>query len=67
MHFKTTAGASRARRQEAAHLQRMEGNPLDAEDEALLDMFERKGWPYDKRRAYVIARAKGLSVPDAAE
>jgi len=45
----------------------MEGNPLDAEDEALLDMFERKGWPYDKRRAYVIARAKGLSVPDAAE
>lgn len=49
------------------HLQRMEGNPFDAQDTALFEMFEREGWSYERRRAYVIAQAKGRSVPDAAE
>jgi len=57
----------KARRDEAMHLQRMEGNPFDAQDAALFEMFERKGWSYEQRRAFVIAQAKGRSVPDAAE
>jgi len=61
------AAARRARRREAMQLQRLEGNPLDDEDVALLDMFERKGWSYERRRAYIVARARGEAVPDAAE
>lgn len=59
--------ARKARREEAMHLQGMEGNPFDAEDQALFEMFDRKGWSHEQRRAYIIARAKGLTVPEAAE
>lgn len=61
------AQARKARRKEAMHLQRMEGNPFDAEDNALFEMFERKGWSHEQRRAYIIAQAKGLTVSEAAE
>ena len=38
---------------EAMHLQSMEDNPLDAQDKAMFEMFERKGWSPEKRRAYI--------------
>lgn len=49
------------------HLQRMEGNPLDAEDQAMFEMFDRKDWSHDQRRAYIISHAKSQSAPEAAE
>lgn len=61
------AAARAARGEEAVHLQHMEGNPFDAEDEAMFAMFERKGWSHEERRAYIAARAKGLVAPEAAE
>ncbi len=43
---------------EAAHLQAVENNPLDAADIAMFEMFEREGWPPEKRRAYIREQAK---------
>lgn len=59
--------ASRQRRLVAQHLQEIEGNPLDAEDIAMFEMFEREGWPHDKRRAYILERARTASLVPAAE
>jgi len=61
------AAARTAREEEAVHLQHLEGNPFDAEDEAMFAMFERKGWSHEQRRAYIAARARGLAAPEAAE
>ncbi len=58
--------AARARRLEAQHLQRIEGNPLDADDIAMFEMFEREGWSHERRREYITARARELA-PHAAE
>ena len=52
---------------EAQHLQAMESNPLDAEDKAMFKMFERKGWPPEKRRTYILEQAKAGSLVPAAE
>ena len=41
----------------AARLQEIEGNPLDAEDVALFEMFEREGWSHERRRAHILAGA----------
>ncbi len=49
------------------HLQEIEGNPLDAEDIAMFEMFEREGWSHERRRAYITAMEKRELVPDAAE
>jgi len=46
------------RRLEAMKLQEIEGNPLSYDDVAMFEMFEREGWPHDRRRAYIIAQAK---------
>ena len=46
----------RQRRLEAMNLQAIEGNPLDAEDIAMFEMFEREGWDDDRCRAYILAR-----------
>lgn len=51
---------------EAMHLQRIEGNPLDAEDIAMFAMFEREGWSHERRIAYILAHAGG-AVAHAAE
>jgi len=48
-------------RLEAMNLQAIEGNPLDAEDIALFEMFEREGWTAEQRRAHINALAKKLS------
>src|SRR6185312_8709700 len=46
---------------DAIHLQKMEGNPLDAEDIAMFEMFERERWPHERRIAYIIEHAKDKS------
>jgi hypothetical protein len=43
-------------RLEAMNLQDIEGNPFDAEDIAMFEMFEREGWDDDRCRAYILAR-----------
>jgi hypothetical protein len=54
--------ASDGRRAIAAHLQEIEGNPLDTEDIAMFEMFEREGWSHDRRRRYILARTKALAA-----
>ncbi len=49
---------ARKRRLEAMALQEIEGNPLDAEDIAIFEMFEREGWSHDRRREYLLALAR---------
>ncbi|HEY2134741.1 MAG TPA: hypothetical protein VGH49_02565 [Xanthobacteraceae bacterium] len=44
------------------NLQAIEGNPLDAEDVAMFEMFEREGWSDERCRAFILAR-----VPAAAK
>ncbi len=53
---------ARKRRLEAMVLQEIEGNPLDAEDIAMFEMFEREGWDGDRCREYILAQ-----VPVAAK
>jgi hypothetical protein len=48
--------AKRQRRLEAMNLQAIEGNPLDAEDLAMFEMFEREGWSDERCRAYILSR-----------
>jgi len=50
--------AARKRRLEAMHLQVIEGNPLDEEDIAMFEMFEREGWDHERRREYILAWAR---------
>jgi hypothetical protein len=50
--------AARERRLQAQHLQLIEGNPLDEEDIAMFEMFEREGWDHERRRAYILAQAR---------
>ena len=52
---------------EAANLQALEGNPLDAEDKAMFEMFEREGWSLEQQRAYIIEKAKTDALVPAAE
>jgi len=53
--------AARERRLEAMHLQEIEGNPLDEEDVAMFEMFEREGWDHERRRAYILAQARATA------
>jgi hypothetical protein len=39
-------------------LQEIEGNPLDAEQIAMFEMFEREAWTHERRRTYLLARAR---------
>lgn len=62
----------RQRTLEAAHLQLIEGNPFDAEDIAMFEMFDREGFSPEQRRAYIIEQsrkrtaASGFDVPASA-
>lgn len=58
---------AKALRLTAMHLQAIESNPLDADDVALFEMFEREGWPHERRRAYLLERAKIDAMIPAAE
>lgn len=48
-------------------LNAIEGNPLDADDIAMFEMFEREGWSHERCRAYIIERAARAAKPHAAE
>lgn len=50
--------AARERRLEAMALQEIEGNPLDAEQVAMFEMFERERWPHEKCLEYIKGRAR---------
>ena len=52
---------------EAAHLQAIEGNPLEPDELAMFEKFEREGWLPEDRRAYVARRFKGSRRIAAAE
>ena len=53
---------ARQRRLEAMNLQAIEGNPLDAEDIAMFEMFEREGWPHERCIAYILEGAKAAAA-----
>jgi hypothetical protein len=57
--------AAKQRRLEGMRLQEIEGNPLDADDIAMFEMFEREGWSHDRCRTYILAHAKGKLIPAA--
>ena len=59
--------AAKERRLTMQHLQAIEGNPLDAEDIAMFEMFERERWTHERRLAYIIEKAKRAAIPHAAE
>jgi hypothetical protein len=42
--------------QEAMHLQTLESNPLDPEQVAMFEMFDREGWSDERRRNYIRKR-----------
>jgi hypothetical protein len=46
------------------HLQEIEGNPLDAEDIAMFEMFERKRWTHERCRAYILEKARAAAAAD---
>jgi hypothetical protein len=54
--------ALRKLRLEAMNLQAIEGNPLDAEDIAMFEMFEREGWSDEQCRAYILARVSAAPL-----
>jgi len=51
----------------AVHLQEIEGNPLDSDQIAMFEMFEREGWPHEKRLSYIKKRAKAAARVPVAE
>jgi hypothetical protein len=53
--------AARQRRLEGMRLQEIEGNPLDAEDVAMFEMFEREAWSHERCRAYILSQAHALA------
>jgi len=46
---------------EALHLQSIEGNPLNADQIAMFQMFEKENWSQEKRLAYIKERASAAS------
>ena len=63
----TATAAANGRLAEAAHLQAIEGNPLTAEEIVMFEMFEREGWPPERRRAHILRRIKDRGGTAAAE
>lgn len=45
------------RDREISHLQMIEGNPFDAEDDAMFAEFDRQGLTLDEQRAAIKAKA----------
>lgn len=48
----------RERRLEAMHLQIIEGNPLDEEQVAMFEMFDRERWTDEQIKVHLAERAK---------
>jgi len=59
--------AAKERRLVAMHLQSMEANPLDADDIAMFEMFEREGWSPEKRLDHIRKKALAAALAPAAE
>ena len=59
---KAEVAEARQRRLEAMSLQAIEGNPLDAEDIAMFEMFEREAWSHERCIAYILERAKAATT-----
>lgn len=59
--------AAKIRRLEAMRLQEIEGNPLDAEDIAMFEMFERERWTPEQRIAYIREQALKYAAQHAPE
>ena len=57
----------RHRRIEAMKLQEIEGNPLNAEDIAMFEMFEREAWPHERCLEYLQAQTRKRLKLQAAE
>lgn len=57
----------RQRTLEAAHLQAIENNPLDAEQVAMFEMFDREGWSQERQQAHILERAQAAAAVHAAE
>lgn len=49
---------------EAAHLQALEGNPFNAADFAMFEMFKRENSSPDERRAYILAQIGQVDADD---
>lgn len=64
---KQTLEQAGQRRLVAMHLQDIESNPLDAEDIAMFEMFEREGWTHERRRAHILEQARATRLVPAAE
>lgn len=54
------------RAREAAHLQLIEGNPFDAEDIAMFELFDREGFSPEQRRAYILEQSRKRTAAAAA-
>lgn len=61
------AFAAKKRRLDMQHLNALEGNPLDAEDIAMFEMFERERWTPERRQAFIREQALKDAAPQAAE
>ena len=57
--------AAKERRLEMQHLQAIEGNPLDAQDVQMFEMFERERWSHERCRVYVLERARAAAIQAA--
>ncbi len=55
---------AKTRRLAAMRLQEIEGNPLDASDVAMFEMFEREAWGHERRRAYILDQARMASAAE---
>lgn len=42
--------------QQIMAMQAIEANPLNDEDIAMFEMFEREGWSHERRRAHIVAQ-----------
>jgi len=58
---KAAVAKRRELRLEAMNLQAIEGNPLDAADVAMFEMFERERWDDERCRAYILARTRAIA------
>ncbi len=44
------------------NLQKVENNPLTADEVRMFEMFEREGWSFGKRRAFILAQTVSLAA-----
>ena len=61
------AFAAKERRLDMQHLNALEGNPLDAEQVAMFEMFDRERWSHEQCLAHVLDRARKAATKTAAE